>query len=627
MSVVLFFAVGILGFAFAAVIYRADPRRFDNRVFALLGLANSITSAYAGILVLAGYRMTDAFTLRTCSAIIIAIAYFSVEFGYSFPLNRPLPGRWRAPLLGVSLLALVLVLHPATSASAMSHISTFYFLPMFVLMVFLLMRNLRSVSGDRTAIYLVVGGIIFRWVLGLFAYNIARAVSPAFFEAAVTFELSVGSLLAYGVICLGFLRSQLFRVRGAAAELIVAASLVLIVVFLTVAAVEGALFVDAGPYVQRALLVLCALVPVAAYLIAAHVRERIDERIGKGFDRRRGLRREIISTAPRDPAALLRYVLHGLSKMSGGPVRYVEADALPPPLAATLATAPEPHLLRGTFAGELPGELVVAVRGGGRLHGALVCDGGEIDRDVVLAAVTLADNLALTLENRLLFGELEESRRLAALGQFAAAIAHDIRTPLTSISLNVQMLRRKANLPPDDMEHFDIALTELKRLETDVSQLLAFAKPVRLQHQTVDLREVAEEAARRMEPIYEEKRLALRTEHPPDLPPIVGDGEQLRQVVTNLLDNAARAQAAGEIVIRTRVDGGRVAIEVADQGEGIGADDLPRIFEPFFTTRPDGTGLGLAICAKLVRAHDGEILVRSARGAGSTFTVLLPAAA
>ena len=97
-------------------------------------------------------------------------------------------------------------------------------------------------------------------------------------------------------------------------------------------------------------------------------------------------------------------------------------------------------------------------------------------------------------------------------------------------------------------------------------------------------------------------------------------------MLTNLLDNAAQAQAAGEVVIRTRVDGGRVAIEVADQGEGIGADDLARIFEPFFTTRPDGTGLGLAICAKLVRAHAGEILVRSARGEGSTFTVLLPAA-
>jgi hypothetical protein len=78
MSVVLFFAVGILGVAFAAVIYRADPRRFDNRVFAALGLANSAVSAYAGILVLAGYRITDAFPLRTCSPIVMIIAYFSL---------------------------------------------------------------------------------------------------------------------------------------------------------------------------------------------------------------------------------------------------------------------------------------------------------------------------------------------------------------------------------------------------------------------------------------------------------------------------------------------------------------------------------------------------------------------
>ena len=99
-------------------------------------------------------------------------------------------------------------------------------------------------------------------------------------------------------------------------------------------------------------------------------------------------------------------------------------------------------------------------------------------------------------------------------------------------------------------------------------------------------------------------------------------------MLANLVGNAADASQPGaHVTIRAKTaDAARVAIEIEDQGRGIGADDLPRIFEPFFTTRPDGTGLGLAICHKVVRAHGGDIHVRSVPGQGSTFTVLLPAA-
>lgn len=625
MNVVLFIAVGVLGFAFAAVIYQAAPRRFDNRIFAALGFMNSVISAYAAVLVRTGYRMSEPFPLRSCGAIVIVIAVLSVEFGYSFPLNRPMPARLRALLWGYAAACTALYVHPGTFTWFGNVINLAFFLPAFLIMMFCLVRNVRSLPGERGAGWLVVGAVGFRWLLGLFTFNVARYISPSVFEATVTVELSAGALGCYAVIGVALLRSQLFSVRGVAADMVVVTGLVLSILFITAGAVEVALTIGAGPYVTRALLVVTALVPAGALLLASRARERIEASIGRGFDRRRGMRREIINTAPREAEALLAYVLKGLRHMTGGDVRFAAAEALPAPLAQKLASAPEPHLLRASAA-DLPGDLVVAVRGRGTLHGALVLEGGEIDRDVLLAALTLADNLALTLENRRLFGELEESRRLAALGQFAAAIAHDIRTPLTSIQLNVQMLRRKAQLPPDDMEHFDIALAELRRLEADVSQLLDFAKPVRLHAQPLDLREVIDDATRRMEPIYEEKRLHLRAEHG-DVPPVLGDGERLRQVLTNLLDNAAQASAAGEVVIRTRAaDGGRVALEVADPGEGIPPDDLGRIFEPFYTTRADGTGLGLATCAKLVRAHGGEIHVRSAPGEGATFTVLLPTA-
>jgi signal transduction histidine kinase len=625
MNVFLHVAVAVLGWAFAWVIYRAAPRRFDNRVFAALGFMNSVLSAYAAVLALAGYRMSEPFPLRSCGAIVVAVAVLSVEFGYSFPLNRPLPGRARAAILAYAAACMALYVHPATYPWFGNVINVAFFLPAFLAMMWFLVRNVRSLPGDRSAGWLVIGGVGFRWLLGLFTFNVARHISPRVFETAVTVELSAGALVCYAVIGFAFLRSQLFSVRGLAADVVIYTAMSASILCLTAGAVEVALTIGAGPSMTRALLVVAALVPAGALFLAGRARERIEDRLGRRFDRRRGLRREIVNTAPREADKLLDYVLKGLGHMTGGDVRFAAAETLPPALAAELAGAREAHLLRSAVA-DLPGDLVVAVRSAGTLHGALILAGGEIDRDVVLAALTLADNLALTLENRRLYGELDESRRLAALGQFAAAIAHDIRTPLTSVQLNVQMLRRKSKLPPDDMEHFDIALGELRRLEADVSQLLDYAKPVRLHQQPVDLREVVDDAARRMEPIYEEKRLGLRAEHG-DVPPVLGDGERLRQVLTNLLDNAAQASAAGEVVIRTRAaDGGRVAVEVADRGEGIKPDDLDRIFEPFYTTRPDGTGLGLATCAKLVRAHGGEIQVRSAPGEGATFTVLLPAA-
>lgn len=153
--------------------------------------------------------------------------------------------------------------------------------------------------------------------------------------------------------------------------------------------------------------------------------------------------------------------------------------------------------------------------------------------------------------------------------------------------------------------------------------------------EAIDVGELIEIAARGLSPALSEKGVELRCEPAPltvqgDAPLTVqGDAMRLRQVLTNLVGNAAEASRPGaRVTVRASVAEGRhVAIEVEDHGRGIGADELPRIFEPFFTTRPDGTGLGLAICHKVVRAHGGDIKVRSTLGQGSTFTVLLPPAA
>lgn len=245
------------------------------------------------------------------------------------------------------------------------------------------------------------------------------------------------------------------------------------------------------------------------------------------------------------------------------------------------------------------------------------------DRDghIAGAAVITSD----VTERRRLEEEIVETRRLASLGSFAAAIAHDIRTPLTSIQMNVQILRGKAQ--GSDLESFDITLEELRRLNSHVQEILDFAKPVQLRPEPADLRDVAEEAARGIEPLLAGRRVELAREHADGLGPVSVDAQRLRQVLVNLLENAMIASPEGsKVVLRTRRSSdGRAVLEVVDRGKGIGADDLPRIFEPFFTTRADGTGLGLAIAQKIVRAHGGEIRVVSKPGEGATFTVLLPA--
>ena len=145
----------------------------------------------------------------------------------------------------------------------------------------------------------------------------------------------------------------------------------------------------------------------------------------------------------------------------------------------------------------LPACFIVPALGAERtLVGAFYIDDGTIDRDTYLVARDLAARVALAVEREQAVSELDDARRLAALGQFAAAIAHDIRTPLTSISLNVQILRRKLQLPDDDREHLDIALEELARLDKSVAEILDFAKPVKLAPQAIDVGELLEDAAR-----------------------------------------------------------------------------------------------------------------------------------
>jgi two-component system sensor histidine kinase HydH len=222
--------------------------------------------------------------------------------------------------------------------------------------------------------------------------------------------------------------------------------------------------------------------------------------------------------------------------------------------------------------------------------------------------------------------ELEASRRLAALGSFAAAIAHDIRTPLTSIAMNVQILRAHANLSEGDREYLDIASEEIARLNSSVAEILDFARPLQLRRQPVAPRELLDDVVRTLAPVLADRGVTLdvQLDESDDGPPLA-DERALRQLLINLIDNAANASArGGTVTVHAELDPARLLLRVADRGRGITPENLERIFEPFFTTRPDGTGLGLAIAQKIVRGHAGEITVQSEPGRGTTFEVTLP---
>lgn len=220
--------------------------------------------------------------------------------------------------------------------------------------------------------------------------------------------------------------------------------------------------------------------------------------------------------------------------------------------------------------------------------------------------------------------QLVQSTKLAAIGELASNVAHEINNPLTSIIGFAEMLKDEEDLEVV-RNRIGIIEKESLRAREIVRQLLQFARKRQLQLVEVDINEIVME----MVPLVEAQAKSNHVEVRPEfggLPKTVGDPNHLKQVVINIINNAISAMHdGGKLVIRTRLLGEYVVIAFADSGPGIPKDLLPRIFEPFFTTKKDGgTGLGLSISYRIVQEHGGRIEVESKEGEGSTFTVRLP---
>jgi len=221
--------------------------------------------------------------------------------------------------------------------------------------------------------------------------------------------------------------------------------------------------------------------------------------------------------------------------------------------------------------------------------------------------------------------QLIQKERLAAIGQLASSIGHELRNPLGVIGNSVYYLRMKLKAPEENIEkHLDIMDREIRRTNRIISDLLDFSKARVPQLQKGDINDLVRETLLDLQAPLE---VRVKTDLGKDLPLFLFDPDQVRQLLVNLINNAYQAMdSGGRLLVRTALTHGFVEITVQDTGPGIPEKELPRIFEPLYSTRAKGTGLGLSIVKGIVERHGGFITVESRTGEGATFRVRLPIA-
>ena len=352
--------------------------------------------------------------------------------------------------------------------------------------------------------------------------------------------------------------------------------------------------------------------------------------------------------AARAPEIAYVVLEDGTNRIAYGPLAE-SATAAPTPSGAAFRSVPIPKALEGLAAGEFivgstpvlefTGPVDTARRDSPSLRLGLNLDGLRRAERRTLTRLTLSLAAALALGIVMIafvvlrqqFGALSEKHaraeealrrrdRLAAMGELASTVAHEVRNPLNAIGMTAQRLRREflkggqdASSPDDTelRELLDVLGGETQRIDRIVQQFLDYARPPRLSLRQASLRNMLEEAAESLRAKAATRGITIDS----DLAgagDAVFDPDQLKQAVDNLLRNAIDASPDGDRVrLEARRDGTDCVIEVADQGPGIPADIVPKIFDLYFTTKADGTGVGLAVTHQIVEAHQGRIDVES----------------
>ncbi|MDH4281166.1 MAG: ATP-binding protein [Myxococcales bacterium] len=288
----------------------------------------------------------------------------------------------------------------------------------------------------------------------------------------------------------------------------------------------------------------------------------------------------------------------------------------------------------------LQASVCLGLRGeAGHLYGFLTVRDDRLrdafSKEEVQLLVGLATQVAVAVENSELYHQMKEKDRLAALGEMAAGLAHEIRNPLGSIKASAQYLSETSGPQAEGREFLDIIVDEVDRLNRVVSSFLDYARPGDTDPEPICVSSAVQLTLQLLRPECDAAEVDLRVTMEPDLPKARIDVERLRQVLINLIQNAVQAMTNGGSIHvearaqdRFRIGGGPgrwVQISVRDTGPGIPPGLLGNLFVPFVTTKQQGTGLGLAISQRIVSEAGGRIDVRSREGFGTTFLVLLPA--
>jgi len=224
---------------------------------------------------------------------------------------------------------------------------------------------------------------------------------------------------------------------------------------------------------------------------------------------------------------------------------------------------------------------------------------------------------------------LQESERMAYIGHITASLSHEIRNPLSSVKMNLQILSTNPKIKGNDKRRVDISVAEVIRLEQILNQLLDFAKPLQMNVKPCNIFHIVNSYVDLLEMKFREKKIEVNIIIEDELPPVMADGEKLGQAFINILINAIESSGPfGKISVTfkkiRRQHHKYAAVLIGDEGEGVDEKDKTEIFKPFFTKKTKGVGLGLANVKRIIEAHNGFVTAEPRPLKGTQFSIMIP---